>query len=152
MGGSNPEWQGFPHGSVVKNPSAMQEMGVRSLGWEYPLAEDVATHSSILARKTPRTEEPGRLWSTCSQRQTQQKRVSSPSSSLPGGGGSCLQWQTAPPPTCGPPPCCTCSLCHSLTLHHCFRAFFYAIHFLLSAFILGLMVSPFKCSSALSLV
>ena len=34
---------------LVKNPSAMQETWVRSLGWEDPLEEDVATHFSILA-------------------------------------------------------------------------------------------------------
>ena len=34
---------------MVKNPSAMQETWVRSLGWEDPLEEDVATHFSILA-------------------------------------------------------------------------------------------------------
>ena len=40
---------GFPGGSVVKNPSAMQEtreMWVRSLGWEDPLEKGTATHSS----------------------------------------------------------------------------------------------------------
>ena len=42
--------RGFPGGSVVKNPPAMQklqEMEVRSLGWEYPLEKEIATHSSI---------------------------------------------------------------------------------------------------------
>ena len=39
----------------------MQEMQVRSLGWEDPLEEEMATHSSILAWKTPRTEESGGL-------------------------------------------------------------------------------------------
>ena len=34
---------------LVKNPPAMQETWVRSLGWEDPLEEDVATYSSILA-------------------------------------------------------------------------------------------------------
>ena len=33
----------------VKNPPAMQEMRVRSLGREDPLEEEMATHSSILA-------------------------------------------------------------------------------------------------------
>ena len=33
---------------MVKNLSAMQETWVRSLGWEDPLEEGVATHSSIL--------------------------------------------------------------------------------------------------------
>ena len=36
-------------GSVVKNPPAMQEKQVQSLGKEYPLEEEMATHSSILA-------------------------------------------------------------------------------------------------------
>ena len=46
----------------VKNPPAMKEMQetrVRSLGWEDPLEEGKATHSSILAWKIPRTEDPG---------------------------------------------------------------------------------------------
>ena len=34
---------------MVKNPPAMRETGVRSLGWEDPLEEGMATHSSILA-------------------------------------------------------------------------------------------------------
>ena len=42
---------GFPGGTVVKNPPAKQEMGVRSLGWEDPLEKEMATHSSILAGK-----------------------------------------------------------------------------------------------------
>ena len=33
----------------VKNPSAMQEIWVQSLGWEDPLEEGMATHSSFLA-------------------------------------------------------------------------------------------------------
>ena len=68
-----------PHGSAirnqnwasltspwVKNPPAMQEMEemeeirVGSLGWEDPLEEEMATHSSILAWRIPWTEEPGR--------------------------------------------------------------------------------------------
>ena len=34
---------------LVKNPPAMQETPVRSLGWKDPLVEGMATHSSILA-------------------------------------------------------------------------------------------------------
>ena len=34
---------------LVKNPSAMQEIWVQSLGWEDPLEKAMATHSSILA-------------------------------------------------------------------------------------------------------
>ena len=46
----------------------MQEMEVGSLGWEDPLEEEMATHSSFLAREIPWTEEPGRLQFTGSQR------------------------------------------------------------------------------------
>ena len=41
----------------------MQEMQVRSLSWEDPLEEEMATHSSILAWKIPWAEEPGGLQS-----------------------------------------------------------------------------------------
>ena len=44
---------------TVKNPPAMQETGVQSLGWEDPLEEKMATHSSILAWRIPWTEKPG---------------------------------------------------------------------------------------------
>ena len=44
------------------------ETQVRSLGWKNPLEEGTATHSSILARKMPWTEESGGLWSIGSQR------------------------------------------------------------------------------------
>ena len=40
----------------VKNPPAMQETLVHFLGWEDPLEEEMATHSSILAWKIPWTE------------------------------------------------------------------------------------------------
>ena len=42
-------------------------MQVQSLGWEDPLEKEIATHSSILTWKIPRTEDPGRLWSMGSQ-------------------------------------------------------------------------------------
>ena len=58
----------FPGGSNVKNPPAMQETQVRSLGREDPLEKGMATHSSILAWRIPCTEEPGRLQSMRSQR------------------------------------------------------------------------------------
>ena len=45
-----------------------QEMGVRSLGPEDPLEEEMATHSNILAWRIPWTEEPGGLQSIGSQR------------------------------------------------------------------------------------
>ena len=38
---------------MVKNLPAMQEMRVRSLGWEDPLEEGMATHSSVLAWRIP---------------------------------------------------------------------------------------------------
>ena len=38
---------------LVRNPSAMQETPVQSLGWEDPLEERMATHSSILAWRIP---------------------------------------------------------------------------------------------------
>ena len=38
---------------LIKNPPAMQETCVRSLGWEDPLEEGMATHSSILAWRIP---------------------------------------------------------------------------------------------------
>ena len=41
--------KGIPGGSVVKNPPAMPETRVRSLGREDPLEEEMATLSSILA-------------------------------------------------------------------------------------------------------
>jgi len=53
---------------MVKNPSAMQEIWVLSLGWEDPLEEGMPTSSSILAWRIPWTEEPGRLQSMGSQR------------------------------------------------------------------------------------
>ena len=57
-----------PHGSVIKNPPAMQETQVPSLGWEDFLNEEMAIHSSILAWKFSWTEEPGRLKSKGPQR------------------------------------------------------------------------------------
>ena len=39
----------------------MQETQLQSLGWEDPLEKGMATHSSILARRIPQTEEPGGL-------------------------------------------------------------------------------------------
>ena len=53
----------FPGGSVVKNPPAMQETQVWTLGQEDPLKKELATHSSILAWEIPWTEEYGGLQS-----------------------------------------------------------------------------------------
>ena len=52
---------GFPGGSAVKNPPAMQETQVQSLGQEDPLEKEKATHFSILAWRIPYTEESGGL-------------------------------------------------------------------------------------------
>ena len=53
----------LPHmvAQMVKNPPAMQEIQVRSLGWEDPLEKGMAIHSSILAWRIAWREEPGRL-------------------------------------------------------------------------------------------
>ena len=46
---------------MVKSVPAMQETWVQSLGWEDPLEEEMAIHSSILAWVIPWTEESGGL-------------------------------------------------------------------------------------------
>ena len=48
---------------MVKDPPAMQETWLRSLGWEDLLEKGTATHSIILAWRIPCTEELGRLQS-----------------------------------------------------------------------------------------
>ena len=53
---------------LVKNPPAMRETRVRSLGWEDPLEKEMAAHSSILAWKIPWMAEPGRVLSMGLQR------------------------------------------------------------------------------------
>ena len=53
---------------MVKNLPTVQETPVQSLGQEDPLEKEIATHSSILAWRIPRTEEYGRLQSMGSQR------------------------------------------------------------------------------------
>ena len=53
---------------MVKNLSAIEETQDQSLGWEDPLEEGMATHSSILAWKIPWTEQPGGLQSVELQR------------------------------------------------------------------------------------
>ena len=65
------KYMGFPSGLAVKNLPAMQmpqETQVQSLSQEYPLEEGMATHSSILSWRVPRTEEPGGLQSIGLQR------------------------------------------------------------------------------------
>ena len=51
----------------VKNLPTMQETQIWTLGWEYPLEKEMATHSSILVWEIPWTEKPGGLQSTGSQ-------------------------------------------------------------------------------------
>ena len=54
---------------MVKNVPAMQETQVRSLVGKIPLEKEMASHSIILARKIPQTEEPGGSQSVGSQSQ-----------------------------------------------------------------------------------
>ena len=54
---------GFPCGSAIKNPPAMQEIWVLSFSQEDPLEKRMAIHPSIISWKIPWTEEPGRLQS-----------------------------------------------------------------------------------------
>ena len=70
----NEEWRSFPlaaisgfPGDSVKNPPAMQETWVPSLGWQDPLEKEIATHSSILAWRAPWRDEPEGLQSIGSQ-------------------------------------------------------------------------------------
>ena len=63
-----PPWWASLVAQLVKNPPAMLETWVQSLGWEDPLEKEMATHSSTLAWKIPWTEEHGRLQSMGSQR------------------------------------------------------------------------------------
>ena len=61
---------------LVKNPPALQETWVWSLGWEDPLQEGMASHSSILVWRTPWTEEPGGLQFMGSQESDTTERLS----------------------------------------------------------------------------
>ena len=68
---TNDPVKGFPGGSAVKHPPAMQElqeMWVQSLDHEDPLEEGMGAHSSILAWRIPRTEESSGVQSMGSQR------------------------------------------------------------------------------------
>ena len=49
---------GFPSGSGLKNPPALQEMRLPYVGQEHPLEMGMATDSSILVWEIPWTEEP----------------------------------------------------------------------------------------------
>ena len=65
--GSAPNWASLL-AQTVKNLPVVREAQVPSLGWEDPLEKGMATHSSVLAWRIPRTEQPGGLWSMGSQR------------------------------------------------------------------------------------
>ena len=58
----------FPNGSVVKNPPALQEIQVESLGQEDPLEEGMVFHPRILVWRIPWTEGSGGMQSIGSQR------------------------------------------------------------------------------------
>ena len=64
----SPPFRALLVAQTVKNPPAMQETWVRSLGQGDPLEKGMANHSSILAWEIPRTEEPGGVQSMESQR------------------------------------------------------------------------------------
>ena len=53
---------------MVKSLPAMWKTWIQSLGQEDPLEKGMTTHSSILAWRIPRTEEPGKLQSMVSQK------------------------------------------------------------------------------------
>ena len=53
---------------MVKHQSTMRKTQVQSLGWEDPLEKEMAIHSSTIAWKIPRTEEPWRLVSMALQK------------------------------------------------------------------------------------
>ena len=60
-------YMGCPGGSAAQNPSVNSGHAGSIPGWEDPLEKEMPTYSSILARKTPRAEEPGGPQSTGSQ-------------------------------------------------------------------------------------
>ena len=53
---------------MVKNPPAMLESGIPSVSWDKTLEKGMATHSTILARRMPWTEEPAEMQFMGSQR------------------------------------------------------------------------------------
>ena len=61
-------FQDFSMARKVRNLPVMQETRIRSLGWEDLLEKGMATHSSILAWRIPRTKRPGGLQSVGLQR------------------------------------------------------------------------------------
>ena len=67
---------------IVKNLPAMQEPPVGSLGWEGPLQEGMATHSSILAWIIPWTKECDRLYSPGGHKESDMIEQLSPAQSI----------------------------------------------------------------------
>ena len=74
---------------MVKNPPAVKEIQVQSLGLEDPLQKEMATHSSILTWRISWAEEPGRLQFMGSER-VEHNRVTYNFTSLSGISGSLL--------------------------------------------------------------
>ena len=70
------EGHGFLGGSEGKESACNAGDRVQSLGWEDPLEEEMATHSSILARRIPWMEEPGGLQSIRFQESAMTERLS----------------------------------------------------------------------------
>ena len=85
---------------MVKNPPAMWENLVRSLGQEDPPEKGMATHSSILAWRNPWREEPGGLQSVGSQRVGHLGKQVAPSAAAP---QACKAPMGAPWPHSGSP-------------------------------------------------
>ena len=86
---------------TVKDLSVMRETWVRSLGQEDPLEKGMATHSSILAWRITRTEEPAGLQSMRSQRGltvTERPTLKTPVSALEARSGSAGKHGPLPTP------------------------------------------------------
>ena len=64
--------------SLPANVQETEEMQIKSLGWDDPLEEEMATHSSIVAWKIPWTEAPGGLQSLESQTERKQAKSCCP--------------------------------------------------------------------------
>ena len=72
---------------MVKNLPAMQETQVQSLSQGDPLEKGMETHSSVLAWRIPRTEEPGGLQSMAAKESDKTEQLTLSLSGLLGGGG-----------------------------------------------------------------
>ena len=90
-------YRGFPGGTRGKGPVCQctrHKRWIRSLGREDPLEEDMATHSSILAWRTPWIEEPSRLQSMGLQSQTRWKWLSMHSHTYSANGSTSIHLYT----------------------------------------------------------